>query len=224
MSAMATVTPLGHPTRIVLVEPRAMLRHALSAVLRSGRDAAVEVVEALSTSGVLDTCSAYDVVLVSTDARIGGTPATVEEVVAAGGHVLLHGQCIDVAAVRTRLERGASGFVCYDEEPARWVEAVRLVRAGRQAIAPCIRARITESAATRPALSQREQEVFTAYATGSALKQVARQLGLAEHTAKAYLDRARTKYEAAGRPARNRVMIYRRAVEDGYLPPPLAEG
>ncbi|MBT2549603.1 hypothetical protein [Arthrobacter sp. ISL-65] len=44
-------------------------------------------------------------------------------------------------------------------------------------------------------------------------------MGVAESTVKKNIDRVREKYEAAGRPAGTKIDLYRRAVEDGILPP-----
>ena len=70
-----------------------------------------------------------------------------------------------------------------------------------------------------PALAPREAQVVSLYATGLPLKSVARRLGVAEETAKEYLGRVKRKYLAAGRPARTRSDLYRRAVEDGLVSP-----
>jgi len=50
------------------------------------------------------------------------------------------------------------------------------------------------------------------------LKAVAGQLGIANSTAREYLDRVRVKYVEIGRPAPTKLDLLRRAVEDGILP------
>ena len=51
---------------------------------------------------------------------------------------------------------------------------------------------------------------------------VAAQMGVNSSTVIDYIRRVRSKYERAGRPARTKVDLYRRAVEDGILTSPSA--
>lgn len=74
-------------------------------------------------------------------------------------------------------------------------------------------------AVTPPRLSSREREVVALFAKGHTERQVARELGVQETTVQQYLARARLKYDVVDRPARTRIDLYRRAVEDGLLPP-----
>jgi FixJ family two-component response regulator len=67
-------------------------------------------------------------------------------------------------------------------------------------------------------LGRRERDVLHLYASGLPLKAVAEQLGIANSTAREYLDRIRVKYVEVGRPAPTKVDLLRRAVEDGILP------
>lgn len=67
------------------------------------------------------------------------------------------------------------------------------------------------------ALSPREREVLSLYASGLALKQVATQLSITYGTAKTHIDRVRTKYADIGRPTSNRTELLIRAIEDGVL-------
>jgi two-component system nitrate/nitrite response regulator NarL len=52
---------------------------------------------------------------------------------------------------------------------------------------------------------------------------VARRLRIRPGTAKSYVDRVREKYDEAGRPARSKMELRDRAVEDGILPHRTAE-
>ncbi|MER6790923.1 sigma-70 family RNA polymerase sigma factor [Amycolatopsis mediterranei] len=89
-----------------------------------------------------------------------------------------------------------------------------------------MRARPVEAQAARPRrersieLSPREEAVLRAYASGKTVDAVARELDLQVSTVRVYLNRARDKYEQAGREAETRVDLYKRAVEDGLVPAP----
>lgn len=69
-------------------------------------------------------------------------------------------------------------------------------------------------------LTDREREVLSLYASGLGAKQVARQLYVSENTVDDHLRRIRSVYQQIGRPAATKVDLYRRGVEDGFLPGP----
>lgn len=69
-------------------------------------------------------------------------------------------------------------------------------------------------------LSKVEARVLAAYAAGKSATQVAHAEGIKENTVNTYISRIRTRYREVGRPADSRVDLYRRAVEDGLVPPP----
>lgn len=69
-------------------------------------------------------------------------------------------------------------------------------------------------------LSPRQRDVLTLYASGEKADRVARMTGLTPNTVNDYLARIRIKYADAGRPARTKTDLYKRAVEDGWLPMP----
>jgi hypothetical protein len=50
------------------------------------------------------------------------------------------------------------------------------------------------------------------------MKSVARRMNISVDTAKCYVDRVREKYAHAGREARTKIDLHRRALEDGLLP------
>ncbi|MCK6211284.1 response regulator transcription factor [Georgenia sp. EYE_87] len=70
------------------------------------------------------------------------------------------------------------------------------------------------------ALSPREAEVLALYAAGEKTVRVAHTLGISEHTVIEHLRSIRAKYARDGREAPTKVDLYRRAVEDGFLPAP----
>ena len=67
-------------------------------------------------------------------------------------------------------------------------------------------------------LSPRQRQVLELYASGESTTRVARIAGLKESTVTDYVRRIRVRYAEAGRPAPTRMELYKRALEDGYLP------
>ena len=66
-------------------------------------------------------------------------------------------------------------------------------------------------------LSKRERDVLRLYAAGLPLKAVAERLGIAYSTAKENITRVRVKYVDVGRPARTKIDLLHRAMEDGLV-------
>ncbi|WP_035718512.1 response regulator [Gordonia shandongensis] len=69
-------------------------------------------------------------------------------------------------------------------------------------------------------LSPQLQRVLTLYASGGTSASVGQELGVAPDTVNEYLKRIRQKYADAGRPTRTKLDLFKRAVEDGWLPMP----
>ncbi|MRH93308.1 response regulator [Nocardia sp. SYP-A9097] len=69
-------------------------------------------------------------------------------------------------------------------------------------------------------LSPRQRQVLGLYASGESAARVAELTHLSEDTVTAYLGRIRQKYAEAGRPARTKIELFKRALEDGWLPIP----
>ncbi|MFN3338110.1 MAG: LuxR C-terminal-related transcriptional regulator [Dietzia sp.] len=70
---------------------------------------------------------------------------------------------------------------------------------------------------SRPELSDREVEVLIAWLASDSKREVTERLFLADSTVSTYIQRVRSKYDAVGRPARTKVRLLVRAVEDGYI-------
>lgn len=75
----------------------------------------------------------------------------------------------------------------------------------------------------RAGLSPQEQRVLSMFASGIRAQSVAEQAGISPGTVDDYVRRVRAKYARIGHPAHTKVDLYKRAVEDGYLPMPGSE-
>ncbi|MFZ2527294.1 MAG: LuxR C-terminal-related transcriptional regulator [Rhodococcus sp. (in: high G+C Gram-positive bacteria)] len=67
-----------------------------------------------------------------------------------------------------------------------------------------------------PSLSSREKQVLTLWLVCDSKHDVAQQLFITVATVQTHLMRIRIKYEAANRPAGNKIALLIRALEDGY--------
>jgi DNA-binding NarL/FixJ family response regulator len=69
-------------------------------------------------------------------------------------------------------------------------------------------------------LSSQEESVLALFATGLQTPAVAAALGIAAGTVNDLVRRIRVKYARAGRAAPTKIDLYKRAIEDGFLPRP----
>ena len=69
-------------------------------------------------------------------------------------------------------------------------------------------------------LSGQEQRVLTLFSAGLKAQAVASAMNIAVPTVEDYIRRIRSKYGEIGRPAYTKVDLYKRAIEDGFLPLP----
>jgi DNA-binding NarL/FixJ family response regulator len=124
----------------------------------------------------------------------------------------------DAQLIRSAARAGALGMIRKSESVDALLGAIRLAAAGETVAS-------TEWAAALDAdedladarLSTREREILALYASGKTTQSVAFDTGLSPNTVADYVSRIRTKYEKAGRIARSRIDLYRRAAEDGIL-------
>ena len=147
------------------------------------------------------------------------TSAKIVELAAAGVAVVVVSAFADPRRVRESVAAGALGYVPKSENAAEIVRAVRAAARGEGHITPALAAMLVADGPddSMPPLSPQERRALVLYASGLPLKSVARQLDISVETAKTYLTRVREKYATAGREARTKIALHRRAVEDGLL-------
>jgi DNA-binding NarL/FixJ family response regulator len=161
------------------------------------------------------------VVLLDLDLGDGTTvERNVAAILAAGPAVLVLAASDKPLAVRAAIRAGALGYAVKSEATSQVREAIKAVAAGEDWISPRLAYIFaTDDAPDRPVLSPQEARALRLYATGMAMKSVARRMTISEETVKQYVGRVREKYARAGRAAPTKLELYHRAVEDGYLPP-----
>jgi DNA-binding NarL/FixJ family response regulator len=97
----------------------------------------------------------------------------------------------DTTRVRGAMQAGAIGYLLKDCDPSTLVAAVRSAARGHSPLDPRVAGNLLPAAPTGPApgpqLSPREREILSLVAQGMVNKQIARRLGIAEHTVKIHL-------------------------------------
>jgi len=163
------------------------------------------------------------VVLLSMRTEDGRTLAqNVAELVAHDHTVVMLTPPAEVLRVRSALALGASGAVGKCESLKTVFRTMRLAKQLGHFLSDRVQVALAELPSRAPAkLSRREREVLGLYVDGMQEQEVAAELQIAESTVEEHLKRIRRKYALVERPARTKLELYKRAVEDGIIPPVL---
>jgi DNA-binding NarL/FixJ family response regulator len=175
--------------RILVVDDHAMLREGVTALLASEAD--IEIVGEAADG--IEAVERYerlrpDIMLLDMQMPRQDGAATiriVRERDPKAKIVVLTTYDGDVQASRA-LKAGASGYLLKSSLRHELLDTIREVYAGRRRILPEIAQQIALHAGEEP-LSERELEVLRCVAVGSANKQIARTLSIAEDTVKTHL-------------------------------------
>ncbi|MEV0292802.1 response regulator transcription factor [Nocardia sp. NPDC050710] len=215
------------PRRIGLVEDHESVAIGLAAMLAPEPDldlvlTAGTVPELLAAAEPVSTAPDLDLVVLDLRLADGSSPEdNVRALRARGIEVLVFTGADNAFLVRAAARAGVLGVVRKSEDVPTVVAAVRRAASGEQVVTTDWAAAIDgDPQLSDVGLSPRQEEVLTLYASGEKASRVARLTGLSEQTVNDYLGRIRQKYADAGRPAPTKTDLYKRAVEDGWLPVP----
>lgn len=210
------------PTRFGAVDDHAVMLSGIDAVARRHPDR----VRFVGTARTVDEhlgldLPAPDVVLL--DLRLGDHSRprdNVRRLLAAGRRVLVFTEGDRHSMVADAIEAGAQGVVLKSRaEEEDLVRAIEDVAAGELVLSGEVAAVIERDTDLRPRLAPRERETLRLLAQGLGDRQIAVMMDIGEATVKEHLKRIRGKYLERGRPARSRVDLHHRAVEDGHVDP-----
>jgi DNA-binding NarL/FixJ family response regulator len=207
------------PVQVAVVDDHESVRLGIKAACA---DAGYEVVAASASVSELWVALAgrgCDVIVLDLSLGDGFTVTeNVQHARSMGAAVLVHSIADRVGLVREALAAGAAGVIPKSAATSAVMAAIAAVARGdvlnNLEWASAIDA---DREFGKAQLAQRERDVLHLYASGLPLSQVALKLNIKVSTAKEYLDRIRAKYVEVGRPARSKVELLRRAVEDGIL-------
>lgn len=166
--------------------------------------------------------AALDLVVLDLRLRDGSSPTgNVEAIRQRGVPVLVLTSGEDPYLVREAARAGVLGVIRKSRSPEEIVDAIRAAVRGE--VVPT-----TDWAAAIDGdpeidlvdLSPQHRKVLELYAAGETATRVASDLKISRETVNDYLRRIRTKYADAGRPAPTKSELYKRALEDGWLPFP----
>jgi DNA-binding NarL/FixJ family response regulator len=122
--------------------------------------------------------------------------------------------------IRCVLDAGASAYLTKHEGPDHFLDTVVSVAADRPYVTPSLAgALLGDRSPTRPELSHQERRAMQLWFQQPKKQSVAREMGISIQTVDQYINRARVKYAAVGRPAPNKAAMVARAIEDGLIRP-----
>lgn len=215
-------------TRIVIADDHPLYRDALATVFaRAGDIEAVASVETLPAA--LEALGASDVALVLLDLNMPGMQgvAGVSQVRAQfpDTRVAVISGSLGATQIREVLAAGASGYLPKTFTPDMILAAVRLMLSGAIYVPPDVLAQAEEVGARSdgrgPAgaanLTPRELEVLRMLSKGSANKEIARAIGVAEVTVKLHTRRILEKLGVRNRAAAAALAVSRRLIPDEPL-------
>lgn len=218
------MNPAAQPLRIGAVDDHPVILAGLAEGLRPRLPQGSSISPVARTVGeLLSSGEKLDLVMLDLELHDGTDPAeNVARLRERGWPVIIFTQDPRHAKVARAFRSGASGLISKSEDLDVIANALLVVASGHAYLskewASAIAADLERVA---PTLSEREYSAVQLYAGGLKLTSVARRLGVGPDTARTYLNRAREKYAAVGRPAPTKTDLYRVAVEDGLLDPPL---
>lgn len=170
----------------------------------------------------------HDLDLVILDLRLadGSSPVgNVERLRDGGMRVLAFTSGENPFLVRAVARTDVAGIIRKSEPVEVLREAIRLAARDEPVISPDWAAALDADPSLDDAgLSAQEQRVLALFASGVKAQAVAYELGISVGTVDDYVRRIRAKYSRAHRPAHTKVDLYKRALEDGFLPLPESPG
>ncbi|MCX6469640.1 MAG: LuxR C-terminal-related transcriptional regulator [Corynebacteriales bacterium] len=211
----------GRPARIGVIDDHEIAVLGLKAMMETTSDLAF-VGGGATVKDLLAITTDLDLVVLDLRLDDGSSPRkNVEELRAHGIECLVYTSAEEAYLVRSAAAAGVLGVVRKSPRAVEILEAIRAaVRGETIATMDWAAAIDADEEFVEVNLSPRQREVLELYASGEANARVAKLTGLSVDTVSQYLGRIRSKYAAAGRPAPTKTDLYKRAVEDGWLPMP----
>jgi DNA-binding NarL/FixJ family response regulator len=216
----AEAAPNAH-YRLALVDDHEIVAVAFEATL-AGLPAFEYVGIAPTVDDLLARFTGIDLVVLDLRLADGSSPVSnVKRIMDTGSKVLAYTSGENPYLVRAVAKTDVLGIVRKSEPVAVLAEALQLAAAGKPVVSTEWAAAIdSDPALERVGLSAQEQKVLTLFANGNKAQAVASAAGIALGTVDDYVRRIRAKYTRAGRPAHTKIDLYKRAIEDGFLPIP----
>lgn len=206
------------PARVAIVDNHEIVRDGVAHLLRA--QAAFTVVGSFpEVEPILAMQAAPDVVVL--DLYLGRDDRTsianIADVVARGSKVVIHTAEERPVQLRAAVAQGASGVSLKSDGGGPLLDVIARVFSGEFVCSSLLASALIEDHTLAAKLTERELEVLQNIGDGLTHFQVARRLGITEHTVRTHLRAIDAKYVELGREVPNTVRLVREASRDGWL-------
>ena len=218
---MVAATPPGDVVRLAHIDDHETVRLGFASLVAGESDLSI-VASGSSITEIVDDLDSIDLVVLDIRLSDGSTIAhNLGVLLEHGARVLAFTAADSADELRDASRAGVLGIVRKSESRRVILDAVRSAARGETIVTTEWAAALDSDPDLASAkLSPKEQEVLALYASGDKSVTVAARAGLSANTVSEYIRRIRTKYALVGRPARTKIDLYKRAVEDRILPGP----
>lgn len=159
-----------------------------------------------------------DLALVDLHLGDGRSPGEIVAVFSSAGiPVLVISALSNFESVKSAHAMGARGLIGKDSGTEELIRAVRAVLSGNEWISPVLDRALNFHGKTSDELSVQEKKALILYGSGLQLDLVAKRMNVAPSTVKQYIERAKAKYLAAGKPIRTKTEMYRALRDEGLI-------
>jgi len=159
-----------------------------------------------------------DLALVDLHLGDGRSPGEIVAVFSSAGiPVLVISALSNFESVKSAHAMGAKGLIGKDSGTDELIRAVRAVLSGNEWISPVLDRALNFHGKTSDELSVQEKKALILYGSGLQLDLVAKRMNVAPSTVKQYIERAKAKYLAAGKPIRTKTEMYRALRDEGLI-------
>jgi two-component system, NarL family, response regulator LiaR len=199
---------LSDSIRVLIADDHAVVRQGLRTFLevQDGIEVVGEAGDGQEALAMIEALSPDVVVMDLLMPRLSGIEATqrIREL-RPSTKVIVLTSFLDDEKIFAAVRAGAAGYLLKDVRPQELGEAIRTVSRGEALLHPAVASKLMQEFAHEDgpspaqALTEREMEVLRLIARGRANKEIARELGVAEKTAKTHVSNILQKLNLADR-------------------------
>lgn len=207
--------------KVAIVEDHPVVVEGVSSWIRSDPLHRIKIIFVTRQLSDLEVAG-RDADVVVVDLELGGRMVgdDIPRLVAARRRVVAFSAHADPGLILAVLDAGAHAYVTKQEGRDHLIDAILAAAADRPYVTRSqAKAILAGAGSGRPALSAQEQQALLLWFQGMSKASVGRRMSISENTVRQYIDRARMKYAAAGRPAPTKDALLARAIEDGIIQP-----
>lgn len=214
---------VDQPVRVAVIEDHEIVIDGVRAWLAADPAGRAELIAAGSSIEEVMQGPGRSADVVVLDLELGTTMVTdrVAELSDAGFRAIVFSVHVEPLIVQAVMDSGACAFLDKGTERDRFVDTIVAVAHDDPVMTPSMAGGLLHAVH----FSDREREVLRYLFQGMDHASIARRLRkpdgqpISPHTVKQYIQRARAKYAAAGRPCQSNFALLARCIEDGLIRP-----